>query len=116
MPTAFTVVVVVSVIVPPVDTYFAVPDPGTGVLPSVVYQMPVLPRGPTPDVEPRSVKVTTCEPLKIPLAGEIAGVALVCTEPLTVEQLLPVPRGVSAGLRSSLNQPPALEPGVQTEP
>ena len=103
-------VVVVSVIVPPVDMYCAVPDPGTGVLPSVVYQMPVLPWGPTPDVKPRSVKVTTSEPLKLPLAGEIAGVALVCTEPSTKSHWLPVPVGVLAGLRSWFHQP--YEPGV----
>ena len=72
---------VFTVIVPPVDMYFAVPDPGTGVEPSVVYQMPVLPWGPTPEVKPGSVKVTTWEPLKLPLAGEIFAAALVCTDP-----------------------------------
>ena len=80
MPTALTVVVPVplTVIVPPLWMYCAVPDPGTGVDPSVVYQMPVfasrlLDETPgTPVVMPFE-KVTTCEPLKLPLAGDIEG-------------------------------------------
>jgi hypothetical protein len=55
----------------------AVPDPGTGVLPSVVYQIPVF--------DPVSVSVTFCVPLEVPLEAEIAGAVLV-----TAEQVDPV--------------------------
>ena len=77
--------------------------------------MPVLPWGPTPEVKPASVKVTTWEPLKLPLAGEIVGAALVCAEYEELQEL-PLPLGEFAGLTSLLNQPPELEPGVQTDP
>ena len=73
MPTALTVVVVETAIVPPLAMYFAMPDPGTGVLPSVVYQMPVL----RARLVPGSVKVTVCEVVNVPLAGEMVGATLV---------------------------------------
>ena len=41
MPTAFTVAGAFKTNVPPLARYCAVPEPGTGVEPSVVYQMPV---------------------------------------------------------------------------
>ena len=75
--------------VPPLDRYFAVPAPGIGVEPSVVYQMPVLPCGPAPDVYPGSVRVTVSGKDWAPAAGDMLGMA----EPLaeTVElQVLPV--------------------------
>jgi hypothetical protein len=71
MPTALTVVVADTAIVPPLAMYFAVPEPGTGVLPSVVYQMPVL----ASRLVPVLVKVTVCEVVKLPLTGEMLGEA-----------------------------------------
>jgi hypothetical protein len=61
------------------------------------------------------VKVTTCDPLKDPLAGEIVAAALVCTELLEVHEF-PIPPGEFAGASSRLNQPPELLPGVQLLP
>ena len=58
MPTALTVAAAVKTKVPPLSRRFAVPDPGTGVEPSVVYQIPVFPKGNDPEVNPGSVKVT----------------------------------------------------------
>src|SRR5580704_15869402 len=86
MPTALTVAADCSEIVPPLATYCAVPDPGTGVEPSVVYQMPVLPRGNDPEVNPGSFKVTVNGYDCAPEAGEMVGAALgkVCTvDPVT---------------------------------
>ena len=88
MPTALTVLVV-TVAVPPLGTYCAVPEPGTGVLPSVVYQIPVL----ASRLEPEVVKVTVCDPVKLPLAGEIVGVTLVCAQVGELENVFPVAVG-----------------------
>jgi hypothetical protein len=54
---AFTVPGALSTNVPPPESCLAVPEPGTGVLPSVVYQMEVLPSGCGPLVCPGSVRV-----------------------------------------------------------
>jgi hypothetical protein len=73
MPTALTVAGAPSENVPPVATYFAVPDPGTGVEPSVVYQMPVLPNGMVPEVYPASLNVTVSGYVCEPPDGEMVG-------------------------------------------
>ena len=93
MPTAFTVAAADSVKVPPLARYFAVPLPGTGFDPSVVYQIPVLPCGPAPDVFPLSVRVTVKGKVCEPPDGEIEGAAEVtlATVPL---MLLPASDGV----------------------
>jgi hypothetical protein len=80
MPTAFTVAGAVRTKVPPLERYLAVPDPGTGVEPSVVYQMPVLPSGCAPEVYPASVSVTVRGKVCPPLAGDIVGATLVMAE------------------------------------
>src|SRR5258708_20117956 len=80
MPTAFTVAGADSVKVPPLARYFAVPLPGTGFDPSVVYQIPVLPCGTAPDVLPLSVNVTVTGKVCDPPDGEIAGAADVTAE------------------------------------
>src|ERR1700761_2489235 len=90
MPTAL-MVLVVTVIDPPLWMYCAVPEPGTGVLPSVVYQIPVL----ASRLEPELVNVTVCEPEKLPLAGEMVGAALVCAQVGELEKVLPVATGVN---------------------
>jgi hypothetical protein len=76
MPTAFTVIVPTTVIEPPLDMYFAVPARGTGLVPSVVYQMPVF----LSLFWPGFVKVTVCDPLELPLGGEMTGATLVCAQ------------------------------------
>jgi hypothetical protein len=58
IPTAFTVPGASNLSFPPLGSCLAVPEPGTGVLPSVVYQMEVLPSGCGPFVCPGSVRVT----------------------------------------------------------
>ena len=85
MPTAFTVAALVNVNVPPLARYFAVPLPGTGVDPSVVYQMLVFPCGPVPDVFPESNNVTVNG--TEPLDGEIDGAAEVIVETLELVTL-----------------------------
>ena len=56
---ALTVPAAESENVPPLSKRLDVPDPGTGVVPSVVYQMPVLPLGSgVLEPTPASVKVT----------------------------------------------------------
>ena len=50
-----------------------VPNFGPGLLPSVVYQMPVLPRGPASFSFPLSVSVTSSDPEKDFDSGEIVG-------------------------------------------
>ena len=80
MPTAFTVAAADRVNVPPLARYFAVPLPGTGFDPSVVYQIPVLPCGTAPDVLPLSVNVTVKGKVCEPPDGEIVGAAEVTAE------------------------------------
>ena len=76
IPTAFTVPGAFSTNVPPLDSCLAVPEPGTGVLPSVVYQMEVLPSGRGPLLCPGSVRVTVSGYLAGPLGGSMAGATL----------------------------------------
>jgi hypothetical protein len=84
-----TVVVALTEIVSPLEMYFAVPDPGTGVLPSVVYQIPVFASRPVPG----SVNVIVCEPVNVPLAGEIVGATLVWAPVGEVLNVFPVQLG-----------------------
>jgi len=90
MPTALTVVVAETAMEPPLAMYFAVPEPGTGGLPSVVYQMPVLWSRSLPGL----VNVTFSEPKKLVLAGEMAGATLVFAQVLLAVKLFPVAEAV----------------------
>src|ERR1700733_10539818 len=106
MPTACTVAGPPSTNVPPLSSLFAVPDPGTGVEPSVVYQMPVLPRGPVePEASPVSVRVTVrgyeCEPAD----GEIVGAALGIAEVVGPVMLFVWVGGVTPLLNSAMMYP-----------
>src|ERR1700723_2326575 len=103
MPTAFTVTAP-TVIEPPLDMYFAVPAPGTGLVPSVVYQMPVF----VSLFLPGLVKVTVCDPLELPLAGEMTGVTLVCAQVFDALKVFAVAEAVyGKGLEvSELKYPP----------
>src|SRR5271156_180303 len=76
MPTALTVAGLVMAMVPPLALNCALPNPGIGVLPSVVYQMPVLASRPPPGL----VNVTVTVPEILPLAGEMVGATEVCTQ------------------------------------
>jgi hypothetical protein len=46
-------------------------------------------------LEPAVVKVTVCDPLKLPLAGEIVGVTLVCAQVGELEKVFPVAVGLN---------------------
>ena len=81
MPTAFTVPAEASVNVPPLARYLAVPEPGTGVEPSVVYQIPVFPLGraavgPYPGSARLTVRGNDCTPEE----GDMVGAKLVAAE------------------------------------
>jgi hypothetical protein len=45
-------------------------------------------------LEPEVVKVTVCDPVKVPLAGEIVGATLVCAQVGELEKVFPVAVGV----------------------
>src|ERR1700733_5790671 len=81
MPTALTVAAEGKVKVPPLSNLLAVPEPGVGVDPSVVYQIPVLPLGSgVVEPNPASVSLTVRGNDCVPLMGEIVGAALVAVE------------------------------------
>jgi hypothetical protein len=74
IPTAFSVVASLIVTAPVYN--IADPEPGTAVVPSTVYQIPVF--------SPESVIVTACDPLADPPLGEIVGAVLAVAEQVGV--------------------------------
>lgn len=72
---AFIVVLVLTLNVHGLGQPVEVPDLGSGLVPLVVYQMVVLPRGPAPETLPLSMIVIVCEPEKVPERGEMLGAA-----------------------------------------
>jgi hypothetical protein len=46
-------------------------------------------------LEPEVVNVTVCDPVKLPLVGEIVGTALVCAQVGELEKVFPVAVGLN---------------------